>query len=482
MEKIWGREEEIQILDKLLNSKKPEFLAVYGRRRVGKTYLIDRYFRSKGVYLHFTGMKGASLKEHLVIFRDVFLKKNLKAKTISISSWLEAFAQLREVIDRLDKTQKIILFFDELPWIDTRKSGFLKALDHFWNDYFSRMSNAILIVCGSAASWMIQKIVYNKGGLHNRLTSVIRLEPFSLSKTKSYLEGQGIHLSKKQTVDVYMATGGVAKYLSYIERGQSSSQIIQNLCFRKNSPLVKEYEILYSSLFDNYAEHISVVEALSKKRIGLTHTELLKATKRSSGGRFTAVLDELKEAGFISVIPALNKKKKESKYYLSDEYSFFYLTWIKPATSVNFQSVTADYWLSQHGSAKFASWAGFAFETICKKHISEIIRSLKLEVVATGVIYWADSARNEGHSGFQIDLIIDRADRCMNLCEIKFHNSELTFSPEEARKAIFRRERFREVTKSTKTLFNTLISVYGARENPAYMEGFDNQLTIDALF
>ena len=481
MEGVFGREEEIRVLNKIIGSEEAEFLAVYGRRRVGKTFLIDRYFRTRGIYFHFTGMKGATLKEHLALFHEAFCRRFSRAVS-PMKSWLGAFSHLKEAIDLLDKNQKVIIFFDELPWLDTPKSGFLKILDHFWNDYFSRMPNAILIVCGSAASWMIEKIVHNKGGLHNRLTSTIRLEPFSLKKTESYLHARNLNLSRKQIVDVYMATGGVAKYLSYIERGQSSSQIIQNLCFEKNSPLINEYKNLYSSLFNNYQDYLEVVEALSKKRSGLTHTQLLQATKRSSGGRFTTILDELREAGFIGVIPAWNMKKKTSKYFLSDEYSFFYLTWIKQATSINLQAISSDYWISQQGSAKFAAWSGFAFETICKKHISEIARALKLEVVATGAVHWDDSLKSENQIGCQIDLIIDRADQCMNLCEIKYYNSELLLKPDEAHKMLYRRERFKEVTKTKKTLFNTLLSVYGAKKNSSYMEAFDNQLTIDALF
>lgn len=480
MEEILGRKEEIKKLDKLMTSENPEFLAIYGRRRIGKTYLVDRYFRTKGIYFHFTGMKEASLKEHLTLFRHTCLARFSKQDIPSMRSWLEAFLFLREAIDELDKSQKIILFFDEIPWIDTRKSGFLKSLEHFWNDYFSRIPNVILIVCGSAASWMIEKIVHNKGGLHNRLTAQIRLEPFSLKSTEEYLLAKNIQLSRKHIVEVYMAIGGVAHYLSFIEKGMSAPQIIQELCFRQNSPLIEEYKILYSSLFSNSQDHIGVVEALAKKRYGLTHSQLLQETKKPSGGTFTKILEELREAGFISFTPSLNKKKKEGKYLLSDEYSLFYLQWIKPATLSHVQSIKHDYWLLQHGSTKFATWAGVSFETVCRKHISQIIRALHLEVVALGVAQIEHSSKKG--EGFQIDLIIDRSDFCMNLCEIKFCNSELLFNTEETKKIIERKERFKKATGTKKTPINTLISIYGAKSNQSYLEAFDNQMTIEALF
>lgn len=482
MEDVLGRDEEIATLKKLVKSEHSEFLAIYGRRRVGKTYLIDQFFRTKGFYFHFTGMKDANLKEHLTIYHHIFCKRFLKIDVPPIRTWIKAFLLLRDAIDDLDKSQKIIIFFDEIPWIDTRKSGFLKALEHFWNDYFSRISNAILVVCGSAASWMIEKIVQNKGGLHNRLTSQIRLEPFSLKNAEVYLNGKNILLSRKHLTELYMSIGGVAKYLSYVEKGMSAPQIIQEICFKKDSPLIKEYKALYSSLFSNYQDHVKIVEILAERRYGLTHSQLLIETKKTSGGTFTKILEELSEAGFISFIPSLHNKKKEGKYFLSDEYSLFYLNWIKQATIIDSKTITRDYWLSQHGSAKFASWSGFAFETICRKHISQIIRALNLEVVALNVAHWDFPKKSKDEKGFQIDLIIDRADHCINLCEIKFYKSELIFNSEEAQKILSKRERFREITGTKKTLLNTLISVYGAKENAAYFEAFDNQLRINDLF
>ncbi|MCB1115666.1 MAG: AAA family ATPase [Chlamydiia bacterium] len=478
---IFGREREIGILDKLVESSKAEFLAIYGRRRVGKTFLVDSYFRDKGVYFHFTGMKGATLQEHLKIFRSAVKRRLSGGEIGKISSWIDAFEILIDEIEKIDQEQKVIIFFDELPWIDTRRSGFLKALEHFWNDYFSRKTNAILVVCGSAASWMIEKIVHNKGGLHNRLTAKMRLEPFTLKQTKDFLEGRKIHLSDKQIIDLYLAVGGVAKYLTYVEKGLSTPQIIQHLCFMRDSPLVSEYKILYSSLFNNYHIHMEIVEALAKKRSGLTHSELLKAIQRTSGGRFSSVLEELSEAGFISFIPTFNKKKKEGKYYLVDEYTFFYLTWIKTATIDGKNALSSDHWLSLHGSTKFSAWAGFAFETLCKKHISEMIHRLGINTVAASIVHWV-CPHKESQEGLQIDLIIDRNDNAMNLCEIKYYNSVAHFSSESARKMNARRERFRVLTRSRKTLFNTLISVYGAEENSHYLEAFDNQITADAFF
>lgn len=473
MEQIFGRSKEIQTLNRIIHSNKAEFIALWGRRRVGKTYLIDRFFRSKGLYFHFTGMKDASLREHLKLFHHALATRFELPQLKPFKSWLEALLALQSAIQSLPQDLHVIVFFDELPWIATKRSGFLKILEHFWNNFLSRRPCSTLIACGSAASWMIDKIVNNKGGLHNRLTEKIRIDPFTLAETEAFLKNFHINLSRKQVVDLYMITGGVAQYLTYTERGQSSTQITQSLCFNKNSPLLSEYKGLFASLFDNYQHHLTVVKELSKQKGGLTHSELLEKTSLSSGGSFTKLLEELKEAGFINAIPSYDKKKKEMRFYLCDAYCLFYHTWI-----ANFQAqIKSDYWLEMLGSSRHLAWSGFAFESVCKKHLKQIINALGIQLVAIDAVYWRAPDRS-----CQIDLIIDRKDNTINLCEIKYHNTIISFNSQDAQKIISRRERFRALTKTKKTLINTLISAYGANTNGPYLEAFDQQIRIDDLF
>lgn len=282
---IIGRKSELDILNKIYRSKQAEFLAVYGRRRIGKTFLISEYFRNKGKYFELTGTKDASLKTQLSNFREEFadafyggVKQELP------KSWQEAFNQLRRKVEELDKNQKIIIFLDELPWLAAQRSGVLKSLEHVWNRYLSRLKNIILIVCGSAASWMLNKIIYNKGGLYGRLTSEMNLMPFTLAETELYLRAQGIILDRKQIIELYLAFGGVAKYLSNLEKGKSSAQIISDNFFAKEGSLPLEFHQLYDSLFDNPHHHIAIVKCLAKRETGMTQDEILKNTKLSSGG------------------------------------------------------------------------------------------------------------------------------------------------------------------------------------------------------
>ena len=283
---IVGREQETLLLTEVLESKKPEFLAIYGRRRVGKTYIVREFFKDKGVYFELTGIKNSTkssqLKNFSVAYSDTFLRGD---RIVPPKDWDDALNILRKEIEKTPESQKMIIFFDELPWLASRKSGFLEALDLFWNRYMSSRKNIILVICGSAAEWMIKKIVSNKGGLHNRLTRPpINLMPFTLKQTEQYLESMDVHLERKQVVDLYMALGGVAYYLNLVSRGKSSSEIISDLFFVKQAPLLSEFRNLFDSLYDNPHKHIEVIKFLAQTKQGLTQTEIFNKVHNMSPG------------------------------------------------------------------------------------------------------------------------------------------------------------------------------------------------------
>lgn len=327
-----------------------------------------------------------------------------------------------------------------------------------------------MVLCGSAASWMIRKIVHNRGGLHGRLTRKVYLKPFSLFEAKQYLEAKGIHLDHKQLTEIYMVTGGVAKYLGQIRKGLSSSQIIQSLCFESQGFLKDEFYPLFASLFGKAEHHLSVVKYLAKFHKGKTLQDICKNISYSMGGGFTRVIKDLEASGFIKFIPFYGKSKKEGLYRLIDEYALFYLKWIeKKDTFVQFQR-----------SQDFLSWAGYAFENICIRHIHEIISALKLSVVAKSLSYWEKKA--DETKGAQIDLIIDRTDRCLNLIEVKFSEGEFLMKKDYAEHLNQRRALFLSAMKRPKTLFNTLMASFGAKKNSAYLSSIDQQLSLDDLF
>ena len=484
MEEIFGRNVEKEKLKRLLKSSKSELLAVYGRRRVGKTYLIHEYFREQGIFFELTGVYKGTTSDQLRRFPEAFYEAFPSQENIGVpKDWKEAFDILKKRIDQEPQDQKIILFLDELPWLAARRPELLMSLEHAWNRYFSRKKNVIMILCGSAASWMIKKIVNNSGGLYGRLTEKIHLKPLSLLETEKFLASKGIHLERKQLAEVYMSIGGIPKYLEHIPKGMSSAQIIQSLCFSSGGFLNTEFRSLFEALFGSHKHHISVIEALAASPQGLTYKQLTQSVQITSGGQFSDIIDDLEASGFIDTMPFYGRKKQNERYRITDEYTLFYLTWIQDALFYQAKPITANYWQSVQQSQKYNIWAGYAFENLCFKHIANIVEALKISVVARTASYWAHIPKPSNDTpGAQIDLIIDRADRTMNLCEMKFVSGPYVVTKDYAIKINQKRSVFQIVTKSKKALFNVLITPYGATENTSYHSAFDHQLTLDALF
>jgi AAA+ ATPase superfamily predicted ATPase len=481
MAKIIARQEELKILENLYGSGKAEFLAIYGRRRVGKTFLIREFFREKGIYFHITGVKDSPVKKQLRNFVEEFKRVFGRSPEAKPKDWQEAFFLLKDAIENRAGEERIILFFDELPWLATHRSGFLQDLDHFWNRHMCSNNRILLIVCGSAAAWMIRKVIRDKGGLHGRLTTTIRLNPFTLSETEEYLLSQNVVLDRRQIIDLYMAFGGVPKYLSYIERGLSSVELINKVCF--NGALTNEFDELYSSLFENHERYIAVIRALASRNQGLTKTEISEVTGITPGGGMNTILDDLEQSGFILIIPDLGKTKKNIRYRLIDEYSLFYLRWIEQAKGLNIGRVDINFWLNIEGSSESRAWAGYSFEGICMKHILRIKIALGISGIMTQTSGWLyKPAKGSLAKGAQIDLVIDRADNCMNLCEIKFSNNFFVINKSYESELRERKAIFVEQTKTRKTLFLTFMTLYGVSKTAGHFGTVDKELTMDDLF
>ncbi len=480
--KILARKNEQKQLEEIFKSKSSEFLAVYGRRRVGKTYLITNYFKDKGIFFHITGIPLETAKQQLVnfnyVYNDIFNKGDVSAVP---SSWQKAFHLLREAIAKEQSKEKIILFFDELPWLANKKAGFVEALSYLWNRYLTSDPRIILVVCGSAASWMINNIIDSRGGLYNRITRKMKLQPFNLKKTELYLKGKNVNLSRKQIVEVYMALGGVAAYLDLVKSGKSSSQIITDILFDPQSPLHGEFERLFKSLFTNSELHIKVIRTLFKKNSGMDRTELFSKAGINSGSVQNRIKRELIESGFISEVTFFGNRKKNSKLRLTDEFSTFYLKWSKEIQNSRHQ-LNPNFWMMMQRSPSWKTWAGYAFETVCQNHICQIANALGISGMIYSYASWSYKAETKADKGVQVDLIIDRSDNCINLCEIKFHESKFTITKKTAEELIYKREKFIEVTQTRKTVFITLLTSFGVKENELYHEVVDNQLSMDDLF
>jgi len=480
--KIYARENELKLLKEIYLSKKSEFLAVYGRRRVGKTYLIKNFFEDKGIFFHITGTPQSKTQQQLWNFSNIYSEVFNKSEPIDTpSSWQEAFHLLKDEINKIQSVKKVILFFDELPWLANQKSGFVESLTYLWNRFLESDPRLILIVCGSAASWMIKNVVDNRGGLYNRITKKIRLEPFNLFDTEKYLKQKNhISLTRKHIAEIYMAIGGVAAYLDLIKPGKSSSQIISEIIFNHQSPLSKEFDRLFKSLFNNSEYHKKIVKTLAKNKKGIDRSNLFHKVGIKSGSVKNRVINELVESGFIAKNPFFGNRKKGELLRLVDEYSAFYLKWHQEINNCR-QPLHPDYWLILQNSGKYKSWSGYAFETLCINHIDHIARALGISGIIYSYSSWYHRPANKSDKGVQIDLLIDRADNCINLCELKFHSSQFTISKEYAGKLIYKKQKFIEQTRTNKTIFITMVTFYGTKENDYYREIVNNQITIKNL-
>lgn len=479
MAQIAGREQETKLLEKKLKIKEAQLIAVYGRRRIGKTHLIREFYRDKGLYLQFTGVQDGPEKEQLANFHDELgsIFQDWATKEIP-ENWREAFQRLIKSIKPLVLQQRVILFFDEVPWL-AKHSGFLKALEYNWNQHLTVMPNLIVVLCGSVSSWMIKHIIQNKGGLHGRLSIKLHLQPFTLGQTEQFLAERGIRLGRQQITELYMALGGVAQYLKSVPIGVSSAQAIQELCFSPQGLLFREFYPLYRSLFEHSEKYIDVVMLLANHRTGLSLAEILDKTGLSSGGSSTQLLRELEEAGIILQVPQFGKKKRGGKYRLLDEYSLFYLQWIKGSGDSILRGLDSNYWRLQQQTQRYTIWAGYAFENLCLRHIRQIKQALGLGAVNTTQSGWQDSSP-EGKA--EIDLVIDRADRCINLCEIKYWQGQFRLDKQIAEQLERKRKIFQVATASKKSFFTTLITPYGTEEAGQYHYIIDQQITLDDLF
>lgn len=466
-----GREYERQILEDRLSSNKSEFVAVYGRRRVGKTFLIRHVF-DKRLTFSMTGLSNATLAQQLQNFHRTIIKQYPREKFKTVASWSEAFDQLCRVIVK-SKQKKKVVFIDELPWFDTAHSGFIAALEHFWNDWATKRRDVLLIVCGSAASWMINKLIHHRGGLHNRVTQRIKVEPFNLRECKALMTSKSVKLDDYQIIQLYMVLGGIPFYWDEIKRGQSAAQNIDRICFTSNGLLLTEFDSLYKSLFDKAERHESIVKALAKKGKGLTRDEIAVECGLRTGGGLTRLLTELEESGFIRRYVPFGKKSRNMLYQLCDFFSLFHLRFIH-----GHKSFDKGYWLKLVDSTKHRAWSGYAFEQVCMSHIPQIKSALGISGIQTECSSWRSSRSKQGA---QIDLLIDRRDHVINVCEMKFSIGFFGIDKKYNNELSNKLAAFKSETSTKKSVFLTMITTFGLQQN-AYSGNVQNDLKMDALF
>ena len=464
MAEIIGRQKEIDILNRLYNSNKAQFVAVYGRRRVGKTYLVNQVFKDKMTF-HHTGLSPfdngnkMTMAAQLQAFHYSLLHSGMEETEPCPKSWLEAFYMLEKLLLKLDNGERQVVFIDELSWMDTPRSGFLTAFESFWNGWASARDNMFLIVCGSSTTWMLGKLVNNYGGLYGRLTCEIKLSPFTLGECDDYLRSNKIVLSQYDVVQAYMALGGIPYYLGYFVQGLSLAQNIDMLFFEKNAVLRKEYDRLFQSLFLHWDEHQKIVSLLATRHYGFTRDEISAKCGISKGGGLSSMLKALIDSDFIAkYVPVVNKRK-EDYYRLSDPFCAFYLKFVEGNRNTDPQ-----FWQNSQNLAPIVTWRGYAFEQVCFNHIAQI----KAALGVSGVVSKESALLVRGDKdtqGGQIDLLIDRADNVLNLCEMKFYKNKYSVSQKDRFDFENRIDLLSKITKSKKNIHFTLVTTFGMTFN-----------------
>ncbi len=474
--KIIGREKEAAILDQIYASEKPEFLALYGRRRVGKTFLVKQFFNAKkGVFFSISGTKDAALAEQLAHFMgqvsQVFYHGT---KLATVRNWDEAFAELTTALKSAPARSKIVLFFDELPWMATPKSKLLQSLDYYWNQHWSDNKKIKLIICGSSASWIINKVLKNRGGLHNRVTEKIHLTPLKLAETKKFLSASGVKLNDTQLALLYMVIGGVPFYLSKIPKNLSATQIIEKLAFSKNSFLLEEFDNLFASLFDvEDPFYMQAIRFIAGRREGIGKRELLiQIGTAAMGGAGFKKLQELEDVGFIKSFKPSFHQKKGIYYRVIDEYLLFYLKWIDPLRqTLEEDALESGHWEMIQGTPEWYNWLGYAFEALCYKHIAEIRKALHISPTSIANSWRYMPSKKSKNQGAQIDLLFDRKDDAITICEIKYTKEPFILTKEYAQVLERKIRIFKERTRTKKQIFLAMIAANGLKKN-TYVDGF----------
>src|SRR5574344_295598 len=470
---IISRQNEQKILQNALNSKQSEFVAIYGRRRIGKTFLVREVLGTYFLFSH-TGVANKKTELQLEAFCDSLKTSGYKI-TNKPKDWFEAFSLLKEFIAG-SKNKKKVIFLDELSWMDTARSNLLTALEFFWNGWASARKDVVLVVCASSTSWIIDNLIHNKGGLHNRLTGQIHLNPFNLNECDQLAKANGLILDHMDVLKYYMALGGVPFYWNLLKKGYSVAQNMDSIFFNPDAPLRDEYQYLYASLFKKPEVYMTIVKALTKKKSGMSRLELLDETHLNNSGIFTKKLEELEQCGFIRKYYEFGKQKKDAIYQLIDSFTLFYFRFLEKRPS------DPHFWSNSLGTPKINTWQGLAFERVCLLHTEQIKMKLEIGGVLTEVHSWYCTAdEDKGLNGSQIDLLICRKDHVINICEMKYYDGPYTMSKSDYESIQNKINDFRLATNTRYALHPTLITSFGAKKN-SYSDQMQALITADDLF
>lgn len=477
---IIGRKRELETIDRLYRSDKSEFLAIYGRRRVGKSYLVDEAFRDELAFSVVGTFKKCEDGEETIYkktqlrhFYRSLLDYGLDDSYQEPENWLDAFDLLKKLLISNDRRRKVI-FIDELPWLAGPKSSeLIEELGYFWNSWAAKQRDVFLIVCGSATSWMLDNVIRDYGGLHGRLTEKIYLAPFSLAETGAYYRSKGFHMSDYEIALSYMAIGGIPYYMDRMRADRTLNQNINEFYFR-NVTIDQEFRDIYTGLFQSAERYIDIVSSLAGKFYGMTRNELLENTKLKGGGTFTRMMDNLQECGIVRSFSRYGKQRKETIYQLCDFFTLFYLNF------VGHKKQRTD-WTSFQRSHEYESWSGRTFELLCSRHIDRIRDALRIKSVGQDYCW---SGQTPDGRNVQVDMVIPSPDeRTDYLCEMKFSESRYFVTADYEKNLLDKLDAFRNSKnhKPSHSLLLVMVTTMGLG-NSAHNHIVNAELTLADLF
>ena len=473
--KIVGREAEMEEMRRCYESDRSEFVIVYGRRRVGKTFLVDSFFDKKYDFAYVGGHQLSKAKQLRSFAKALKKYAGLKNQP-KLHTWEDAFDALEEYIETLSDEKRKVIFIDEMPWIDTPQSEFVEALEIFWNGWGARRTDIMLVASGSASSWMMDKLVENTGGLHARITNNIYIRPFTLKETEEYLLSRKIRWSRYQILQLYMIMGGIPFYLSLLDPAQTLIANIDRLFFRKNSELRTEFDELYNAIFNKSDKYLEVVNVLNNNHEGMTFSELQKLVTLE-GTRLTTVLRNLERCDFIISFRQFGNKSRGTLYRLADFYTLFYYKFISLTDGKD-----EKWWEHNYNSHSVEAWQGYTFELICLTHLEQIRQKLGISGISTSASSWRYTPiKNEMARKAQIDLVIERGDRIINLCEMKFSVAPYTITNKYAEDFRTRLQLFLEKERTTNGIARTFVTTFGVVDG-VNKDIVDSEIVADDLF
>ena len=469
-----GRKKEQKRLEEAFRRDEAQLVAVYGRRRVGKTYLIRETFRGRFYFQH-AGLAKGTMAEQLTAFRDSLVRSGAKDVPL-LHGWREAFNALERFIVAGGTRSKKVIFIDEMPWIDTPRSKFAMWFEAFWNGWCSARKDVVFIICGSATSWIVKKVFRNRGGLYNRVTLRIRLEPFSLGECRELCRHMKLGFSDNDIAELFMVFGGVPYYWRFLQRGKSVAQNIDMLFFSKEGQLRHEFDEVFCSLFGENPDYAKIVRVLAARSCGMTFGDVLAASRLSKGGGALRLLDALEQSGFIRRYTALGKKKQDAQFQLIDNFSLFHLKFIDGESNSD-----ENFWSHATIGPALNAWRGLAFERVCLQHVAQIKRALGISGVLTRVFSWRHAADETCADGVQVDLLIERADRVVNVCEMKYSQKPFVIDKAYDKQLRYKASAVMEYMKNRIAVHITMVTANGLAHN-GYWGTVQSEVSLDDLF